>query len=76
LNETGKDEAASNNVTGEEQVQQALEATHKCLTRMVRQLQDQDLDEQMTKQVRQSRRQLRSNRELFGTSPDDAAVAG
>jgi len=76
LNETGRDEA-SNNVTGEEQVQQALEATHKCLTRMVRQLQDQDLDEEMTKQVRQSRRQLRSNRELFGTAPDDAsAVAG
>ena len=65
------------NETGKDELQQALEATHKCLTRMVRQLQDQDLDEEMTKQVRQSRRQLRSNRELFGTSPGDAsAVAG
>jgi len=77
LNETGTDEAGSDSAASEEQFIQALEATHKCLARMVRQLQDQDLDEEMTKQVRQSRRQLRANRELFGTSPGDAsAVAG
>lgn len=55
----------------EEQLKQALDATSKRLRRLVGHVGENEaaLDEQMTKEVKRSRRQLRENRQLLGIAP-------
>jgi hypothetical protein len=54
----------------EEQLKQALDATSKRLRRLVGRLREtDDLDEDMAKEVKRSKRQLRENRELLGIAP-------
>jgi Sulfotransferase family len=53
----------------EEQLKQALDATSKRLRRFVAHVGETELDEQMSKEIRRSRRQLRENRQLLGSAP-------